>query len=107
MDVTFTGPVWYWRGPAPYYFVTVPAEASQRLKAVAGLVSYGWGVIPVSAQVGQTRWSTSLIPKDGLYLLPLKDSVRAAERLNLEDVIAVQLSVRPPATPKKPPHRLR
>ncbi len=24
MDLDFTGDLWHWRGPSPYYFVTVP-----------------------------------------------------------------------------------
>ena len=26
MDLDVTGEIWHWRGPAPYYFVTVPAD---------------------------------------------------------------------------------
>lgn len=100
MELTFTGRIWYWRGPSPFFFVTVPAEASQQIKAVAALVSYGWGVIPVTVQVGRTRWQTSLFPKDGAYLVPLKDKVRQAEGLAVDDTITVQLAVRPPTGQK-------
>ncbi|MGX1365969.1 hypothetical protein RKD19_001328 [Streptomyces canus] len=30
MHLTFTGRVIEWRGPAPYYFVPVPAEGLRR-----------------------------------------------------------------------------
>ena len=30
MELEFTGEVWQWRGPAPYYFVTVPEDESWR-----------------------------------------------------------------------------
>ncbi|MCA9932927.1 MAG: DUF1905 domain-containing protein [Ardenticatenaceae bacterium] len=93
MILEFNGTIWYWRGPSPYYFVTVPAEQSSELKAVSGLVTYGWGVIPVHAQVGETRWTTSLIPKDGGYLVPLKDMIRKAESLAEGDDIAVRLEI--------------
>ena len=46
--------------------------------AVASIVSYGWGVIPVTARIGTTTWTTSLFPKDGSYLVPLKDAIRKA-----------------------------
>jgi len=52
MDLEFTGDVWHWRGPSPYHFVTVPEEESAALEDVSPMVSYGWGMIPVSAQVG-------------------------------------------------------
>ncbi len=90
----FSGAIWYWRGPAPFYFVTVPDEQSRELKAVSGFVTYGWGMIPVIARIGKTEWKTSLFPKDGRYLAPLKDSVRRAEALTEGDVVSVQLEIR-------------
>ena len=93
MQIKFSGKIWYWRGPSPFFFVTVPVPQSQELKAVSGLVTYGWGMIPVAAQVGDTRWKTALFPKDGLYLVPLKDSVRRAEQLSEGDEITVRLEV--------------
>jgi hypothetical protein len=92
MDLQFSGPVWSWRGPSPYHFVTVPEDESSELRALAGLVTYGWGMVPVQASVGSTRWTTSLFPKDGGYVLPLKDRVRSAERIEVGDVVTVRLA---------------
>ena len=89
-----TGKIWFWRGPAPFYFVTVPDEPSDYLKSIAGFVTYGWGMIPVTVQIGQTEWKTSLFPKDGRYLVPLKDHVRHAEQLNEGDDVTIRLEVR-------------
>ena len=94
MNVQINGKIWYWKGPAPFYFVTVPDEPSDYLKSISGSVTYGWGMIPVLAQIGKTVWKTSLFPKDGRYIVPLKDSVRKAEQLNEGDNITVQLEVR-------------
>lgn len=52
MQLRFSGALWYWRGPAPWYFVTVPDEQCEDLQALSGLVSYGWGMIPVTATIG-------------------------------------------------------
>jgi hypothetical protein len=93
MDVEFAGAIFQWRGPAPYFYVAVPGEQSARLRAVASRVTYGWGVLPVQAHVGDTVWETSLFPKDGRYLLPLKDAVRRAEQLDDGDVVAVRLAL--------------
>ncbi len=92
--IEFSGAIWYWRGPAPFFFVPVPNEQSHELKAVSGFVTYGWGMIPVIARIGKTEWKTSLFPKDGRYLVPLKDSVRRAESLAEGDTVTVQLEVR-------------
>ena len=89
MRIEFGGTIWHWRGPAPFYFVTVPDEESRELKAVSGAVTYGWGMIPVTARVGATTWKTSLFPKDGRYLVPLKDAVRRAEGLAEGDDVSV------------------
>ena len=93
MRIAFRGPIWHWRGPAPFYFVTVPEDDSRELKAVSGAVTYGWGMIPVTARVGSTTWKTSLFPKDGRYLLPLKVAVRRTEGLAEGDAVSVVLEV--------------
>jgi hypothetical protein len=93
MDVEFSGEVWEWRGPSPFYFVTVPDEESAELEAMASLVTYGWGMIPVEASLGSTRWTTSLFPKDGLYVVPLKSVVRKAEGIAVGDVVDIHLGV--------------
>ena len=94
MELEFSGEIWSWRGPAPWYFVTVPAEPSLALQAASGMVSYGWGMIPVAVQVGRTRWETSLFPKDGRFVVPIKADVRRAERLAEGDTVSVRLTVR-------------
>lgn len=94
MNIEFSGKIWFWKGPAPWFFVTVPAEQSRELKAVSGLVTYGWGVIPVHVRIGNTEWQTSLFPKEGRYLVPIKASVRKAEKLEEGDKVTVHLEVR-------------
>nr|WP_309690100.1 DUF1905 domain-containing protein [Armatimonas sp.] len=46
MTLTFTGPIWHWRGPSPFHFVTVPEQESEVIRAISGLVTYGWGMVP-------------------------------------------------------------
>lgn len=93
MDVTFEAPIWEWRGPAPYHFVTVPEAQSELIAAASELVTYGWGMVPVTARIGGTEWTTSLWPKDGGYVVPLRDNVRKPEGLAIGDTITVTLSI--------------
>lgn len=93
MDIKFKGKVWYWRGPAPWFFITVPEEQSRDLKAVLKLVTYGWGMIPVDARIGKTAWKTSMFPKDGRYIVPIKTSVRQAENIDEGDTVSIQIEV--------------
>ena len=94
LDLAFSGELWYWRGPSPYFFVTVPDEESGAIRAVSAQVTYGWGMIPVSARIGETVWETAMFPKDGRYILPIKDVVREAEGLDDGDTVAVELAIR-------------
>jgi hypothetical protein len=93
MLLEFDGVIIYWRGPAPFHFVPVPEKQSGAIKAVASIVTYGWGVIPVQARIGRTEWKTSLFPKDGRYLVPLKESVRKAEDLDIDDRVTIRLEI--------------
>lgn len=90
-EIELTGEVFEWRGPAPYYFLAVPGAESERLRAEVPEVSYGWGMVPVAVQISEVTWTTSLWPKDGRYLLPLKDAVRKAAAIALGDEITVTM----------------
>lgn len=92
MDLEFSGEIWFWRGPAPWYFVTVPEEESLDLEAMSSVLTYGWGMIPVTVRIGATKWETSLFPKDGHYIVPVKAAVRRAEKLELGETVAVRLT---------------
>jgi hypothetical protein len=93
MEFEFSGELIYWRGPAPFHFIAMPAAECRAVRAVASEVTYGWGVIPVTARVGVTEWRTSLFPKAGGYLVPIKETVRRAEGLALGDTATVQLMI--------------
>ncbi len=93
MELEFSGEVWFWRGPAPFYFVTVDEDGCRRIAAAAPDVTYGWGMIPVAARIGDTDWTTSLWPKDGRYIVPVKAAVRKAEGVDEGDVVTVRLTV--------------
>jgi hypothetical protein len=93
VNLEFSGEVWFWKGPAPHHFVTVPDDKCGELEAVSPFVSYGWGMIPVAAQIGATGWTTSLYPKDGRYIVPLKASVRKVESVEVGDLVTVRLAV--------------
>lgn len=94
VELRFTGRIIEWRGPAPYFFVPVPDEEAADIREVAAMATYGWGVIPVEARLGDHAFTTSLFPKDGGYLLPLKDAVRRPRGLSAGDRVDVAMTVR-------------
>ncbi|MBP6179531.1 MAG: DUF1905 domain-containing protein [Anaerolineales bacterium] len=93
MIFEFEGIIFYWRGPSPFLFVAVPEEPSLEIKAISTKVTYGWGVIPAHVVIGKTRWKTSLFPKDGRYLVPIKKIVQNSENLAVGDTVFLRLEI--------------
>ena len=95
MEFSFDSEVIYWRGPAPFFYAPMPAEAAQEVRRASKLVSYGWGVIPVEVTIGDITFTTSLFPKDGTYLVPLKDAVRKPSGVTAGDTVHIELTLKP------------
>jgi len=93
MRLVVEGELFEWRGPAPFHFVAVDEEGCDDLRAVASVVSYGWGMIPVRGRVGDTTFTTALWPREGGYVIPIRDAVRRAEGLVLGAPVTVHLEV--------------
>ena len=91
----FEATVIHWRGPSPYFYAPVPPAHAEDIRRASKLVSYGWGVIPVEAEIGGIRFTTSLFPRDGGYLLPLKDAVRKPNAITAGDTVSVNMTIRP------------
>lgn len=96
MEFDFEGEVWHWRGPSPFHFVSVPEPYSSEIAEEAPRISYGWGAIAVEVTCGQTTWTTAIFPKNGAYIVPLKDKVRAAEAIEIGDVIRLRIGLGQP-----------
>lgn len=93
MELVFSGEVWFWRGPPPFHFVTVPLEYGADIRAIAGEVTYGWGMNPCEVTVGTTTFETALWPKNETYIVGLKKAVRDRERIAIDDDITVVLRI--------------
>jgi hypothetical protein len=82
-----------WRGPAPFFYAPVPRQHAGEIDRIKKQASYGWGVIPVTAEIGGVRFTTSLFPKDGTYLLPIKVAVRKKTGITIGDAVAVEMMI--------------
>ena len=91
MEFEVSGVVWYWKGPAPFHFVTVSEEVALALKEIAPKVSYGWGMIPATVRIGEISVKTALWPKDCSYIVPLKDALRKSLRIEIGDKVDLVL----------------
>ncbi len=90
---TFSGEIIEWRGPAPFYFVAVPEDIADGISALAPTVTYGWGVIPATVRIGATEATTSLFPKNGGYLVPLKAALRNPRKLMTGDYVVITVHI--------------
>ena len=93
LSFEITGTVIEWRGPAPFYFLPTPQEVTNEIELYKRELSYGWGVIPAKVTVGQITITTSLIPRDGSFFIPLKDSIRRPNQVQAGDVVSLVLEL--------------
>lgn len=93
LEIAFRGTAIEWRGPAPFLFVPVPEEHVGEVRFAARQASYGWGCVPVSARIGEFAFTTSLFPRDGGYLLPVKVAAQRACGIGLGDAVDVTMRV--------------
>jgi len=54
-------------------------------------------MIPVNGAIGETTFTTSLFPKDGGDLVPLRVAVRTAEQLEVGDLVTITLELVSPS----------
>lgn len=93
MDFEFEAEVFEWRGPAPFYFAATPDEVSREIEELKRELTYGWGVIPAKVTIGATTITTSLIPKNGSFYVPLKDAIRKPNQIELGDLVEILLEL--------------
>jgi len=93
---TFTAELWLWSAQDSWHFVTVPAAISDEIADATSGLKRGFGSVPVEAHVGATRWRTSIFPSktESAYVLPVKQQVRSAEGLTLDQHFEVTLVLR-------------
>jgi hypothetical protein len=71
----------------------MPTADAQEVSELAPALSYGWGAIPATVSVGTTTVTTSIFPKDGGYIVPLKNALRHAETIAIGDMIKVRVAL--------------
>ena len=96
LQVRFETRIIEWRGPAPFFYAPIPDEHADAFRQAARIATYGWGCVPVEAEIGGVVFTTSLFPRGETYLLPLKVAVRRKADITLGDVIAVDLTIHAP-----------
>jgi len=93
LEFRCSGRVFEWRGPAPFYFVSTSPQLSARIRERSRALSYGWGVIHIHGKIEGITFQTAIIPKEGVYFIPLKDAVRKALKIELDDRVTVKFDL--------------
>jgi hypothetical protein len=90
---SFKGKVWKYKGPAGWYFVTLPSKLSKTIRKTHGLSEEGWGRLKANASIGDSKWQTAIWfdSKALSYLLPIKASVRKIVGIESGSTVAVIL----------------
>jgi hypothetical protein len=90
----FTAPLWKYSGESAWHFISLPADVSARIKFLQP-ARRGFGSVRVLAMIGKTKFETSVFPdtKSGCYLLPVKASIRKAEKIGHGDEVSVVIAM--------------
>ena len=95
-DLTVTSHPWLWKGEGAgrWYFLTIPEEQCDPIRAVRFANPRGFGSVRVEASIGDVAWRTSVFPLNtGGYLLPIKAEVRKRARISAGDEVTVDLTL--------------
>ena len=89
----FRAPLWEWEARENWFFVSLPADASEEI-AELPFPPRGFGAVAVRATVGVSQWSTSIFPgADGLFVLPIRKAVRMQNAIDRDDTIDVEVEL--------------
>jgi len=95
--ITVTSLLWIWKGSdaaGRWYFITVPEEQSDEIRAHAFGNPRGFRSVKVEARIGDVVWRTSVFPlNSGGYLLPVKADVRRKTGIAAGDDVMVELDL--------------
>ena len=90
----FEATLWQWPG-GNWFFVTLPFDLADRIDDTASAARVGFGSVRVEVTIGSSTWRTSLFPdkRAASFVLPVKQAIRRAERLDDGDDVSVGLRV--------------
>jgi hypothetical protein len=94
--MTVTSLLWMWKGEAAgrWYFLTVPQEQSDEIRAHAFGSPRGFGSVRVEASIGDVTWRTSVFPLNkGGYVLPVKADVRRKAGIGAGDAVTFDIEL--------------
>jgi hypothetical protein len=95
--IKVTSLLWIWKGSEAagrWYFITVPDEQSEEIRAHAFGNPRGFRSVKLEARIRDVPWRTSVFPlNSGGYLLPVKKEVRCKAGIAAGDEVTVGLEL--------------
>jgi hypothetical protein len=90
-----TAEVWRADGPGDRFFVTLPAEVADAVRARSGGSHHAVGSLPVSVELGRSVWSTSLYADagSGSYVIAIKPDARRRELVREGQVVSLRFAI--------------
>ena len=94
MRVAFTTELRLYPGDGGWGYVVLPPDAAAQVKFF-GVAAKGFGSVRVEVTIGKSRWKTSAFrdSKSGSYLLPIKATIRKAEKITFGDQPKIALEI--------------
>jgi len=91
----FMASIWQYAGQGGWCFVSLPPELSVEIREHFQPMEEGWGRLKVTAKIESSEWKTSIWfdTKINTYLLPLKVEIRKKEKLKVDDVIQIVITI--------------
>ena len=87
----FSAELWRAAGDGAWVFARLPADVSAEIRDLPRPRA-GFGSVRVRVTLGGSRWSTSVFPEStSAYVLPVKRAVRAAEGVEVGDVVRISV----------------
>ena len=96
LEYQFEADVWLWSGKkTDWWFISLPKEMSDHAQYFTAHVQRGFKSLKVDAQIGDSKWQTSMFPSKErqAYLLPIKKAVRDAEGIEIGKTQKVKVTV--------------
>lgn len=82
--------LWRWPGDSGWHFVTLDKDLSSKIRSV-----YTKGFVKITAQIGKTKWDTSLFPhKKSGYLICINKQIRNKEDVLVGDVVKIKFTIK-------------
>lgn len=85
--------VWKHQGGGGWFFISVDRDVSDEIRKLFKSEEEGWGRLKATAKINSFEWPTSIWfdTKLGVYLLPVKATIRKKANISEGDEIQVEI----------------